>query len=787
MRSTRVGSGALALTVALAGVVAAFGAIPLRTTPASARAQVGRGVTTASVLIGAGHSLSLPAGQFRVCGEPALPGRAECTAVSGRVSRGPARAGGTTSGSAGTIPGYGPAILRQAYQLTKASLQGGQGVTVAIVDAYGDPSAASDLAAYRSHYKLPACTLASHCLRIVNENGAATPLPAASTSWAQDQSINLDMVSAICPNCRILLVQASSNSLTDLGTAEDSAVTLGAKFVANSWGDLQFLGETSYEHYFDHPGAAIVFASGTGGYQTFFPAASPYVTAVGGTTLRRSRFNVRRWAETAWAGAGSGCSIFEAKPSWQRSDAKSPAGCLNRTVNDVAAVADPATGVAVYDSYRTSHRWSELGGTGAAAAIITAVYALAGTPAPHTYPAAYPYRKAGHLFDVIAGGSETCPFARIYLCQAVKGYDGPTGLGTPDGVTAFAAPKDLVTVLDPGTQDRLAGSALSLRLHGLDARRGAATLSYSATGLPAGTSITSAPGSTDGLITGTLPGSAGSYHVTVTARDTTTGVSGVTHFAIVGAGSLTPSAPITSMISLFTFEGQCLDGGNGTVGTVVELQSCSGVQEQLWSYVPDGAPGDPGTLNVEGNCLALVGNSPQLAACTPGASDEAWTFSTGGQFENPSSGTCLGTPSTPSTTIAPVTCDPTSGRDSWYLDAATIQSALPGMCVATSDDGFHSSPVMIGTCRSFDDQNLWIDINARIESSLDRCVGSGQGVQIGSCTGAFGQDWLVGPNGELINEGSGLCLDDPGDSTVSGTQLTESDCYGQLGQIWAYS
>ena len=210
--------------------------------------------------------------------------------------------------------GYGPTDLQSAYALPSSSA--GSGQTVAIVDAYDDPNAASDLATYRSQYGLPACTTASGCFKKVNQTGGSS-LPSADSGWAEEESLDLDMVSAICPNCKILLVEATSASMSDLGTSVNTAVSLGAKYVSNSYGGSESSSDTSYDSsYFNHPGVAITVSSGDDGYGTEYPAASKYVTAVGGTSLSRNS-STRGWGETAWSGAGSGCSSYDAKQSWQ--------------------------------------------------------------------------------------------------------------------------------------------------------------------------------------------------------------------------------------------------------------------------------------------------------------------------------------------------------------------------------------------------------------------------------------------------------------------------------------
>jgi subtilase family serine protease len=337
------------------------------------------------------------------------------------------KANGTVSGPAG----YHPGDLRSAYNLPSATAGAGQ--TVAIVDAYDDPNAASDLSAYRSQFSLPACTTTggqNACFRKVDQSGG-TRYPRANTSWAEEISLDLDMVSAICPNCRILLVEASSNSLADLGAAENEAVKLGATEISNSYGGNESSSDTSsYDpSFFKHPGIAITASSGDGGYGVEYPAASQYVTAVGGTSLTRAS-NARGWSETAWSGAGSGCSAFDPKPTWQ-----TDTSCRTRTVADVSAVADPNTGVSVYDSYSSQGRsgWMVFGGTSVASPIIASVYALAGNAGTVNY-GSYPYAHTNSLNDVTSGSNGSCG---TYLCNALPGYDGPTGLGTPNGTGAF--------------------------------------------------------------------------------------------------------------------------------------------------------------------------------------------------------------------------------------------------------------------------------------------------------------------------------------------------------------
>ena len=321
--------------------------------------------------------------------------------------------------------GYFPADLLSAYKLSGT---GGAGQTIAIVDAYDDANAESDLAVYRSQFGLSACTTANGCFRKVDQNGG-TAYPRGDMGWAEEISLDLDMASAICPNCKILLVEAKTNSFTNLAAAVDRAALLGANVISNSYGGGEYSGEVTDQSHFNHPGVAITVSSGDNGYGVEFPAASQYVTAVGGTTLNRAS-NTRGWTETVWSGAGSGCSAYITKPSWQ-----TDAGCSRRTVADVSAVADPNTGVAVYDTYRLHPGgWLVFGGTSVSAPIIGAVYALAGNAASITYGSSS-YSHLSSLFDVISGSNGSC--GSSYLCTAGTGFDGPTGNGTPNGTGAF--------------------------------------------------------------------------------------------------------------------------------------------------------------------------------------------------------------------------------------------------------------------------------------------------------------------------------------------------------------
>ncbi|MGH8960687.1 MAG: carboxypeptidase regulatory-like domain-containing protein [Jatrophihabitantaceae bacterium] len=354
---------------------------------------------------------------------------------------------------ADTPAGYGPSDLQDAYNLPSATAGAGQ--TVAIVDAFDDPNAESDLAAYRTQYGLSACTTDNGCFSKVNQQGAASPLPGPDAGWAEEISLDLDMVSAACPQCHILLVEADDNYTNNLAAAVDTAVALGAKYVSNSYGGPEDPSETEFDADYNHPGVVVTASTGDDGYGSAYPATAPGVTAVGGTSLTADS-SARGWTESAWAGAGSGCSDVEAKPDFQTDP-----GCPGRSIADVSSVADPETGVAVYDSYNFQG-WAVFGGTSASSPMIAATYALAGTPAANTDPASYPYQAAGQLNDVTTGNNGSCDPS--YLCTAGPGYDGPTGLGTPNGVGAFRlGPHGTVsgTVTDAKTGAPLAGAKIT--------------------------------------------------------------------------------------------------------------------------------------------------------------------------------------------------------------------------------------------------------------------------------------------------------------------------------------
>ena len=365
-----------------------------------------------------------------VCATNRPAGVAHCDALIRASSTTPSREQHSSAAPAARIGAngaYSPSYLQSAYNVASlSSSNGGAGQIVAIVDAFNDPSLVNDLAHYRRSFALPGCpkravsiSAKSCSIQVVNESGMSTPLPAANAAWAQEASIDVDMVSAICPLCQILVVEAKTSGMNDLGSAVNTAVALHASVVSNSYGTAEYPGEvTDTQLYYNHPGVPIVAAAGEMGQGVEFPAASPDVVAVGGTTLMQyTNTGTRNGYETAWKKTSSGCSAYEPKPVWQ-----STLACTNRSVTDVAAVANPATGVWIYDSFRSSGSLIA-GGTSVATPIISALFALASNGATNNVdPVAHLYQSADALSPMQSSSSAS---------STQVGYTNATGLGSP--------------------------------------------------------------------------------------------------------------------------------------------------------------------------------------------------------------------------------------------------------------------------------------------------------------------------------------------------------------------
>jgi subtilase family serine protease len=408
----------------LLGSLAALVLAVLTALPHAANGASAPGTRTRSGVVPAGT------GVMRACPE-IKPGWARCLAEVVTHQPGSAVPLATSTYQNGLTP----ADIQDAYNLPA---DGGDGRTVAVIEAKDYPSLESDLATYRSEFGLPPCTTGNGCLQIVNEHGGSKlPGNGIGIGWFVETALDVDAVSSACPGCHILVVEADSPSKKDLAIGDDTAASMGAVAASNSWKNPEFQKESTgpMAAYFDHPGTAFLASSGDGGagprVTVGYPSGLPTVISVGGTSLTPAD-NARGWTESAWAGAGSACGQFVAKPAWQTDP-----GCPMRTTSDVSAVADPQTGLAVYvNDAKGDLGWIVVGGTSLSSPLIGGVYGQAGnTAALGSGISAYLYQHADQLFDVTTGNNGTCTIS--YVCNAGPGYDGPTGLGTPDGLGAF--------------------------------------------------------------------------------------------------------------------------------------------------------------------------------------------------------------------------------------------------------------------------------------------------------------------------------------------------------------
>ena len=524
--------GLVVLTVALATLVSlclgnAGAAHAATTAPVTRSAKAG--ATSAAV-----KEIKPPS-----CDTPQAPPKpgafptAHCDAVPLTDSAGDVAVTPAVDGPPSTA--LGPQQIQSAYDLPSA----GAGETVAIVDAYGYATAEADLGVFRSYYGLPACTTANGCFKKVDENGG-TNYPSEDSGWSIETALDLDAVSSACPKCNILLVEADSDDVSDLGQAVDTAASLGATAISNSYGGDEDPSELSLDSYYDHPGIAVTVSAGDSGYGASFPAVSPYVTSIGGTTLTQDSSSPRGWDETVWndenGGTGSGCSAYEPQPAFQKGLSTDCAD--NRADNDVSADAAPATGLGIYNSTAVGG-WAQYGGTSLSSPLVAAMYALAGTPTPGTYPNTYPYADPSALNDVTSGENGDCGDV---LCQAGTGWDGPTGLGTPNGVRALAQ----------GPSGQIVGTAT-------DGGSGAALSGVTVTATaPSGDTFSATTGSDGGY---DLYAPVGSYTVTATDYGYTTKT--LTGVAVVANASLTEDFAMAA-VPQETVSGYITDGsGHG--------------------------------------------------------------------------------------------------------------------------------------------------------------------------------------------------------------------------------
>ncbi|CCI52144.1 S53 family peptidase [Nostocoides jenkinsii] len=388
---------------------------------AAAAAVVGGGLlpamASASASADAGRHSATTARPLQSCAADRRQGYAHC------MSR------FVNPGTGGRAPaGYLRKDLAKAYNIPKAGSTG----TVAVIIAFDVPNAEKDLAVYRKVNGLPPCTTANGCFTKVNQRGQKGNYPAADGGWALEGSMDLDMVSAGCPTCKILLVEADDNHDNNLAAATRTARKLGATVTSHSYGGTEYGGMWANQDAYEAPGAIAVASSGDWGFTApQAPSVFRTVLAVGGTTLNRAS-NARGFDEDVWFGAGSGCSAYVPK-SWVQKDKH----CAMRTVADVSAVADPDTGVAIYDTYENPFGippgWIIGGGTSASAPLVAGMIGNAGNGA--TYSNSVPYRKPGAFYDVVGGSNGSC--GEDYLCTGVKGYDAPTGVGSPRGLAGL--------------------------------------------------------------------------------------------------------------------------------------------------------------------------------------------------------------------------------------------------------------------------------------------------------------------------------------------------------------
>ncbi len=417
-------------------------------------------------------ALSKSAKPKAVCSEGG-EGRAACMAI--RVPAVPASsadAAGPDLEGGGELGGFDPKDLSEAYNQIGPGY--GPSQTVAIVDAYNDPNAEVDMNKYREKYELyfsgvkTACSQGDECFTEINQKGETKNYPANNSTWSEEISLDLDMVSAACPTCHILLVEATNQELSNLFAANEEAAKWEettskrkATAISNSWGALEYSGETSADKYFNHPGIPTFAAGGDEGWNSCegkyeagicYPAASPYVVAVGGTKLKKEPGSSRKWSEEVWsepsrkAATGSGCSKYEPKPQGQKELPTKDSYCAHRLDNDVAADASVESPVSVYDSYAPlGEGWMNFGGTSASTPFVAGVDAFASNGTKLLGADAF-YKKPSMLFDVTKGSNITgktfcwVPAEDEFFCAAQVGYDGPTGEGTPDNVFVSTGP-----------------------------------------------------------------------------------------------------------------------------------------------------------------------------------------------------------------------------------------------------------------------------------------------------------------------------------------------------------
>ena len=577
---------------------------------------------------------------------PNVHGGATFTQVFPAGGRGirPARPADASSGATPPQPGT-PAWLQQAYDLTYLSQTAGGTDRVAIVDAYDDPTAEADLGVFRSAYGLPACTTANGCFSEAYA-GAGTGTPRYDQQWAVEESLDLDAVSSLCPNCKILLVEARSSSEPDLAAAVSKAESLGANQISNSWSAVA-PSPIAGTYSFGPSGPAVIAATGDTGYlgvgEDAYPAAFPGVTAAGGTTLAPATGggSARGFGESAWSlsdgwGASSGCDLNEQPPSYQPDSS-----CVGRSYADLSADADPDTGLIVYDS--GSGGWAQFGGTSLATPLIAAFEAITGVNGATPQ---WAYANSALLNDPVTGSSGNCPSNILDICNAGPGYDGPTGIGSISGAVVAGAPGiggpsfgygvgNTYTAGVGATTATLSGGVYP---NGLDTTyywQYGPTTSYGAQTSPVEIGAGQAPVPVPGALSGLVPGVT--YHYRLVAQNadgTAYGYDSPLTTVVAPADAIAPA------IGGFVQQGQTLQaypGGWTPAGVSFSYQWQRSSDDVMWTNI-GGATGSSYTVgaadggeymrvaviaaNVAGQATATsaaVGPVPGLAGSAPGA------------------------------------------------------------------------------------------------------------------------------------------------------------------------
>jgi hypothetical protein len=495
--------------------------------------------------------------------------------------------------------GYDPCYLQSAYNAAAAAEgNGGKGQIVAIVDYSVDPNIAADLATYRAQFGLPACptgTVSASNTGCVFQQVAQSGAPSSGTSgWDVETSLDVDTVSAICPNCQILLMEASSATTSALGSAVNTAVADGAIAVSNSYGSTEsFSDPTNASSYYQHPGVAITVSSGDTAGEVQFPSSAPNVVAVGGTSLLQYGDQGTRSAnatETVWDntpsagdGSGAGCSKYETAASWQSSFISAAGGsatCSKRVTADVSADADPETGVWIYDSY-SAGGWAVDGGTSLASPLVAALYGLANNAKGSTsYPSQNLYANASSFYHVTSGSVGTCG---NYLCNAadsINGYNGPTGIGTPGGAGALSAFAFNPAVAPAAPANLAATATASTATLTWTASTGAASYSVlDGTVSPPTTTVASGLTSTTYTVTGLSLSTT--YYFEVTATNAS-GSATTTPVSVRTSAPSVPSAPTAASVAAInggatlTWTAPSNNGGSALTGYTVYYSTTSG-------------------------------------------------------------------------------------------------------------------------------------------------------------------------------------------------------------------